>query len=236
MRGMSAQPSGPEQQRETTEPTKEPAAPRRFKWPLKAIGMGLGGMILGAVIGIAIEEAVASTGVLGPGLDAVIQEQQDGFSRIDAKLDELRQTTDPQRVEALTGDLVTLMARQQELAQRTREELAGAREEIERLKEQAIDAQGATTGATLWLRAGESATIGEGQNVIGVKVVEERYNRVRVNANGKDRFMTIGDTETFALRNGAMQVILKQAKTRSDGRVGFDVVRVDEAGAEINSE
>lgn len=189
--------------------------------------IGLVGMILGAIVGVAVESAISATGLLGPGLDELIQEQIAGFDSINAKLEELRGTTDPEQVAVLTGELQSMLAAQEALVQRSHEELRGARQEIERLKQAALEAQGSAVGANLWLKPGEGATIVHAENVLSV--IRAWPTRVRVNAAGEFIDLNVGDAAEFPDGDSVVKVFFKQAEARADGRLGFDVVRAGDS-------
>jgi hypothetical protein len=78
---------------------------------LVAGAMALAAMIVGAIVGIAVQAGVESTGILGPSVEAVLEEQQANFSDINARLGELKsQSSDPAVRESLAG-LEKLLAR-----------------------------------------------------------------------------------------------------------------------------
>ena len=205
------------------------STPTRRGWPLRVV-FAIGGMILGALVGMAVQTAVSTTGVLGPGMDDLITEQSAGFQKLEAKLDALRKTTDPAQIKSTTADLGTLLAAQEKLAQRTTEELRGARGEIERLKEQALESNGATGGANLWLKPGESVTVGQAGTVLSLinfsgPTSGTRTTRVAVNVAGEQKILGVGDASQMKAGSDAYKIIYKQTAPRADGRVGFDVVK-----------
>jgi hypothetical protein len=187
-------------------------------------------MALGALVGMGVQAAVSTTGVLGPGMEDLITEQSAGFQKLEAKLDALRNTTDPAQIKSMATDLNTLLAEQEKLAQRTHEELRGARAEIDRLKEQALDAAGAAGGADLWLKPGESVTVGQAGTVLsfvnfGGPTSSTRTSRVAVNVAGEARTLGVGDAALVKAGSDTYRVIYKQTSPRADGRVGFDLVK-----------
>ncbi len=193
---------------------------------IRSSALGLGGMVLGALVGIAVQEAVASTGMLGPGLDVLIDEQNANFERIQSKLAELAAAEDLTTSQALAAELESLIAEQEELAHRAQDELRGARTEIARLKEEALEATGTAGGANLWLGIGESVTVGAPGNVLGLLRIQHG-NDVRVNVSGEVKEVLLGDFVEFPVGESTIRVFYKQAKPRQDGRVGFDVVLAD---------
>jgi chromosome segregation ATPase len=174
-------------------------------------------MIVGAIVGIAVQLGIESTGLLGPSLDALLQEQQSNFEEVNTRLDKLKASShDP----ALTEELVQLgklIKRQDELRQQAGLELAFLGEQVATLKQQALDDQGFSAGADFWLKPGESVSVGDDQHVLGV--VRKWTTAVDVILNGKKSRLSVGD----ALNTDACTVFFKQSLARSDGRVGFDL-------------
>jgi hypothetical protein len=186
---------------------------------------GIGGMVIGSLVGMAVNLAVAHTGVLGPGMEELISEQSAGFAKIDAKLEALRNITDPAQARALGAEIETLVEEQRALADRAGEELRGARAQIEQLQSELLEVRGATSGVDLWLREGEGATIGAKGNVFSV--LGFRGGAVTVNAGGERKNLLPGDAADFKVGDATYRVIYKLAERRADRRVGFDVVKVE---------
>lgn len=187
-------------------------------------------MILGALVGMAVQAAVSTTGVLGPGMEDLINEQSTNFQKLEAKLDALRNTTDPAQIKLMAADLQTLLAQQEKLTQRANEELRGARAEIDRLKEQALEASGTAGGADLWLKAGESVTVGQVGTVLSLvsfsgQTAGTRTQRAVLNVAGESKTLGVGDAAQVKAGGKTYKVIYKQIAPRADGRVGFDVVK-----------
>ena len=216
----------------SSQPVSSPQASSpqaRRRWPLR-IAFAVGGMVLGALVGMAVQAAVSTTGVLGPGMDDLISEQAAGFQKLQAKMDALRNTADPAQIKSMAADLGTLLAEQEKLARRTHEELRGARAEIDRLKEHALEAAGAAGGANLWLKPGESMTIGQSGTVLsfinfGGPTSGTRTSRVAVNVAGEPKTLGVGDAAMVSSGSDTYKIIYKQTAPRADGRVGFDVVK-----------
>lgn len=202
------------------EEMKTPAKPR--SWFLTCT-LALGGMVLGALVGIGVQEAIASTGALGPGLDVLIDEQDANFERVHAKLAALAGAGDVTTARSITTELQGLITEQEGFARRAKDELLGARAEIARLKEEALDARGTVGGANLWLGVGESVTVGEASSVLSLLAVYPN-NSIRVNAAGENKQIALGDSIEFGAQASRVRVFYKQAEARADGRVGFDVV------------
>ena len=183
----------------------------------------------GVVFGLAIESGVDATGILGPGVDQLIAQQSEGFQNLEAKLEALRNTTDPAQATKLTAELETLLQRQQQLGQRTEVELRTARAEIEKLRSEVLQTKGATTGADLWLKPGESITVaGKPGNNFGFTnfTYSGVTSEITANVSGKPLRMKIGDAADFPADKGTWQVIYKNTELRSDNRVGFDLIFV----------
>lgn len=186
-------------------------------------------VVIGVLFGLAIETGVGATGILGPGVDQLIAEQAEGFQNLEAKLEALRNTTDPEKAAKLTGEIETLLGRQQQLGQRTETELRAARAEIEKLRAEVLEAKGATTGADIWLMPGESITVaGKAGNVFGFNsfTFSNNTSDITVNVSGERTRLKIGDAAEFPADNGTWKVIYKIGEKRSDDRVGFDLVFV----------
>lgn len=229
----SPEQDGPEQDSSPTGEQKPPAEDSAVKAVGKKIvahPVGkLGAVIFGAMIGLAVETGVDATGILGPGVDQLIAEQSAGFHNLEAKLEALRNTTDPEEAKKLTVELETLLTRQQQLGQRTETELRVARAEIEKLRTEVLESKGATTGADTWLLPGESITVaGRAGNNFGFNnfTFSGHTKDITVNVNGEKDRMEVGDAAEFPADKGVWKVIYKVAEKRSDGRVGFDIVFV----------
>lgn len=182
-------------------------------------------MIAGALVGTVVNIALSSTGLMGPGMEELISEQSAGFAQIDAKLDALRATSDPVQAKTLASEIQTLLTQQETIADRTADELRGARSQIEQLQAELLEVRGATSGVDLWLREGEGATIGAKGNVFSV--LGFRSGQVSVNAGGERKSLLPGGAVEFTIGSDTYRVIYKQAERRADRRVGFDVVKVE---------
>ncbi|MGB5353991.1 MAG: hypothetical protein WBN32_10310 [Woeseia sp.] len=179
--------------------------------------IALGGMIVGAVVGIAVQAGVESTGILGPSVEALLEEQQANFSDINARLVELKdQSSDPAVMKSLT-DLERLLARQGELQSKANSELTVLADQVANLRQASLDERGFSGGADFWLGSGESVAVGDRKNVMGVTRVWGEV--VDVNLNGEKSSMSVGD----ALTTPDCTVFYRQGRRTNDGRVGFDV-------------
>jgi len=58
--------------------------PKRIKKKTRLLAgsAALGGMIVGALVGIGVQQGVESTGLLGPGIDELVQEQASNFVQV----------------------------------------------------------------------------------------------------------------------------------------------------------
>ena len=198
-------------------PEKKKNASFLTKPRLVAAGIALGGMIVGSFVGIGVQMGVESTGLLGPSVEALLEEQEANFSDINARLQDLKnQSTDPAVKKSLT-DLGKLLARQGELQNQANTELAYLGKQIANLKQESLDERGFAGGADFWLKTGESVSIGDRQNVFGL--TRDWGKVVDVNLNGAKARLKVGDT----VDTDSCTVFFKQAVQRADGRVGFDV-------------
>jgi hypothetical protein len=130
--------------------------------------VGLGGMVLGAVVGLAVQTGVRSTGILGPSVDALMAEQQSNFDDMTARLDELRQLPVDAEVKAGLDELGNALARQDELARQSNAEIAYLVEQVASMREQQLAESGFSGGADFWLKSGESVTVGPDAQVFGL--------------------------------------------------------------------
>jgi hypothetical protein len=190
---------------------------------IAAGALALGGMIVGAVVGIAVQAGIESTGMLGPSVESLIAEQGSNFASLQSKLDELGDlSTDPEINRRLT-ELRDLMARQEALQARANTELANLSGSVADLKQQALSEQGFAAGtADFWLDAGESVTVGNDGNVFAV--VRKFNGYVQANMNGERKNMNAGDTFDVESGDRTCTVLLKRIHSaETGGRAGFDV-------------
>lgn len=180
-------------------------------------GLAVGGMVMGALVGIAIQVGVESTGLLGPSVEALLEEQEENFYEMTAQLEVLRNKSDDPEIRTSLANFGKLLARQAELQSRSNSELNFLNEQIADLEQQSLDKRGFASGADFWLKAGESVSIGDRQNVFGM--TRNRGFAVDVNLNGVSTRMKVGDT----VSTDSCTIFFKQSVERADGRVGFDV-------------
>ncbi|MGB5628564.1 MAG: hypothetical protein WBM57_04300 [Woeseiaceae bacterium] len=179
--------------------------------------IALGGMIVGAVVGIAVQAAVDSTGILGPSVEELLEEQEANFGDINARLAELKDAASDPAVKRSLVDLEKLLARQGELQSQANSELAWLGDQVSSLRQASLEERGFSGGADMWLSSGESVAVGDRSNVLGVTKIWGET--VDVNLNGEKSRMKVGD----AVSTEACTVFFKQRRRDVDGRVGFDV-------------
>jgi hypothetical protein len=184
---------------------------------LKTGATGLGGMIVGAIVGIAVQVGVESTGMLGPSVDELLTEQQENFDEVNARLDRLKSTNKDPELNREIAQLASLLRRQDELRQQASTELTLLSDQVATLRQQSLEEQGFSGGADTWLKAGESISVGDNRNSFGVTRVWS--TAVDVNLNGEKSRMAAGDS----VSTEQCQVFFKQPVRQQDGRVGFDV-------------
>ncbi len=177
----------------------------------------LGGMIVGAVVGIAVQVGIESTGILGPSVDTLLAEQESNFNEVNSRLDKLRESTDDPDLSRELNKLAELIEHQDELRQQASSELAFLGDRVAALKEQNLAERGFSGGADFWLGVGESVNVGDDRHVLGV--VRNWSTAVDVIMNGKKSRLSVGDS----VSSDTCTVFFKQAVQRDDGRVGFDV-------------
>lgn len=184
---------------------------------LKGGGTALAGMVVGAVVGIAVQAGVESTGMLGPSVDSLLAEQQENFNEMHLRLDSIRTSTDDPGLNRELTQLAELIHQQDALRQRANTELAFLGGQVATLREDSIAERGFAGGADFWLKPGESVSIGDSRHVLGVIRTWQTAVDVVVN-NEKSRLSVGGMVST-----DDCDVFFKQSVAREDGRVGFDV-------------
>ena len=177
----------------------------------------LGGMIVGAIVGIAVQVGVESTGMLGPSVDELLFEQESNFGEIHSRLDTLRQSAGDSEMGEEIRALAALIERQDELRKEASTELEYLGGQVASLKQESLSERGFAGGADFWLATGESVNVGDDRHVIGV--VRTWHTAVDVVMNGQKARLSVGDS----LSTDDCTVFFKQAVKRDDGRVGFDV-------------
>jgi hypothetical protein len=188
---------------------------------LTAVALALGGMIVGSLVGIAVQVGVETTGLLGPSVEALIAEQESNFDDMTAKLEALRtMETGPEMARGI-DELGRLLSRQAELQQQSSQELALLGKQVASLRQQSLEEKGFAGGADVWLDAGESVSVGDTDHVFGV--VRTWANEVDVKLNGRKSRLTVGDSVNVEAANTDCTVFVKQARRSEDGRFGFDV-------------
>lgn len=178
----------------------------------------LGGMVVGAIVGIAVQVGVEATGILGPSVDALLAEQQTGFDEVNARLDDLRRSTDDPALEKELVALSQLLQQQDELRRKAGSELTLLSNELAALRSQSLEKRGFAGGADVWLGVGESISVGDNNSVFGVNRMWK--TAVDVNLNGKKSRLNVGDS----ISTDKCNVFFRQAMREDDSRAGFDIV------------
>ena len=201
------------------------AAPPRWKrllhFKVRDAAKVIGGMVLGTLVGAAVQKGLQTTGLMGPGVGALIAEQQNKFAEVNGKLDALRQLSSDPEVQRALGELGTLVQQQSALTQQTEQQLKLMAAEMAASKERELAERGMSGGADFWLKGGESFNLGARDQVFG----PQWWNRgvVQVNLSGMTKRLNVGDVIEFAAGDGSCKVFYKQATPRDDGRLGFDL-------------
>jgi hypothetical protein len=207
------------------EPDPAPRPAARQPWlertRLIAVGTAVGGMILGALVGMAVQAGVESTGLLGPSVETLIAEQSSNFDAVNSRLDALQKLSSDPEVSRQLGDLAALIGRQNDLNRQATAELRYLEAQVADLREQQVAEAGHAGGADFWLKGGESVTVGSAGQVFAV--IGARANLVDVNLSGTRTRMTVGDALSAANGPRPCTIFYKQATPRDDGRIGFDL-------------
>jgi hypothetical protein len=181
----------------------------------------LGGMILGTLVGIGVNKAIATTGLLGPGVSTLIAEQKTNFDEVKGKLDALQQTSTEPEVQRALAEIGQLLQKQGELAARSEQQMRLLAQEAATSKERELAERGMSGGADFWLKGGESYNLGARDQVFAL----QGYLRgvAQVNLSGTVKRVSVGDVIEFDAGGTSCKVFFKQATPREDGRVGFDL-------------
>jgi hypothetical protein len=210
--------------RDAEEKEKRERTKRRNKIKAIAITSAFVGMVIGAVVEMFVQGAMESTGWFGPTLESVMSEQVANFDAIKKKLDALNAATTEADRERLRKELDELLKRQQVLTGQTHTELRRAQGEVETLREKSLTVTGSAGGADLWLKPGESVTVGSRENVFSLLSVESSH-RARVNISGKSSLLSPGDFVEAPTADGVWKVFYKQSSRGGDrSELGFDLV------------
>jgi hypothetical protein len=207
-------------------PAESPASPR-FKLPFKLpklrdAAVAVGGMVLGALVGTGVQQVLARTGVLGPGVDSLIAAQQANFVEVNSKLDTLRQVSSDPAAQRALAELRTLLTQQGALAAQTEQQLKVLSGEVAASKERELAERGMSGGADFWLKLGESMNLRSAENVFALRGYSQGLATVSLGGAAAKR-LAVGDAIDFTSGEEACKVFYKQATPRADGRIGFDV-------------
>ena len=186
-----------------------------------AVAVGLGGMVLGGIVGVAVQQGVESTGILGPSVDTLIAEQQSNFNDITARLDELKNLPVDNEVKAGLDELGIVLARQDELARQANAEIAYLNDQVASMRQQQLAETGYSGGADFWLKSGESVTVGPDRQVFGLLGARSTY--ADINLSGSRQRVSVGDAIPLPGEQSPCTIFYKQATPRADGRIGFDL-------------
>jgi hypothetical protein len=186
----------------------------------KSVLIGLGGMFAGAFVSVGVEQGLQSTGLLGPGVESLIAEQEANFTSVSQQLETLRNLPADPEVKRSLAELGTLLDRQNELGRHANAELAWLGDQVSAMREQQLAEAGFAAGADFWLKSGESVTVGGPDQVFAL--LGARATIADVNVNGKRQRITVGDVIPMPGSKNCT-VSYKLATPRGDGRVGFDV-------------
>jgi hypothetical protein len=182
-------------------------------------GLAFGGMIVGAIVGIAVQAGVESTGLLGPSVEVLLDEQEANFEDMTAQLEDLKGLADDPAIQKRLTEFGAMLARQGELQNRSSSELAYLSGQVASLEQQSLEDRGFAGGADVWLGVGESISVGDTSHVLGV--VRMWANAADVNFNGTRSRLSVGDTASVDGLD--CTVFLKQGRRKEDSRAGFDV-------------
>ena len=201
---------------------ESPARPRlKVPFRIRDAAVAVGGMVLGALVGTGVQQTLQRTGLLGPGVDSLIAEQQANFTDLKAKLDSLRQVSkDPEAQRAL-AELSALLQKQSALATQSEQQLRLMANEVASSKDRQLAESGMSGGADFWLKIGESMNLGARDQVFALQGYGNGI--VQISLSGEVKRLAVGGVVEFTAGDRACKVFYKQATPRQDGRVGFDL-------------
>jgi len=205
----------------TSTPKNRLATLKHVKLRARDGASALGGMILGTLVGITVNKAIATTGILGPGVSTLLAEQKTNFDAVNGKLDALRQTSTDPEVQRALAEIGQLLQKQTTLAQQSEQQLRLLAQETAASKDRELAERGLSGGADFWLKGGESFNLGARDQVFAVQAYAR--GAVRVNLSGTVKLLAVGDVMEFSTDDQSCKVFFKQATPREDGRVGFDL-------------
>jgi hypothetical protein len=181
----------------------------------------IGGMILGTLVGAAVQKGLRSTGLMGPGVETLIAQQQSNFTEVNGKLDALRKVSSDPAAQRALNELSALLQKQNTLSQETAQQLKLMASEVSASKDRDLAEHGIAGGADFWLKVGESYNLVARDQVFALQGYGA--GAVQVSLNGTVKRLNVGDVVEFAAGDRKCKVFYKQAKPRADGRVGFDL-------------
>ncbi len=195
---------------------------RRFLHPkLRDAVKVIGGMILGTLVGAAVQKGLRSTGLMGPGVETLIAQQQSNFTEVNGKLDALRKVSSTPAAQRALNELSALLQKQNTLSQETAQQLKLMASEVSASKDRDLAEHGIAGGADFWLKVGESYNLVARDQVFALQGYGGGV--VQVSLSGTVKRLNVGDVVEFDAGDRKCKVFYKQAKPRADGRVGFDL-------------
>jgi hypothetical protein len=181
----------------------------------------VGGMVVGTLVGAGVQKGLQSTGLMGPGVETLIAEQQSNFTEVNSKLDALRKVSSDPAAQRALSELSALLQKQSALSQQTEQQLKLMASEMSTSKERELAERGVSGGADFWLKTGESYNLKTRDQVFALQGYGQGI--AQVSLNGTVKRLRVGEVVDFMAGERACRVFYKQATPRQDGRVGFDL-------------
>jgi hypothetical protein len=181
----------------------------------------VGGMIVGTLVGAGVQKGLQSTGLMGPGVETLIEQQQSNFAEVNGKLDALRKVSSDPAAQRALNELSVLLQKQATLSQQAEQQLKLMASEMSTSKERELAQRGMSGGADFWLKTGESYNLRTRDQVFALQGYGNGI--VQVSLNGAAKRLRVGEVVEFMAGERACKVFYKQATPRADGRVGFDL-------------
>ena len=199
---------------------------QRAGWKARVRWLGtLGGFVAGLVIGPYASELVvrSNPGFFGPNNQNIIEEQQENFGRLEETLAALGSARPGDaEYDGLVGKLTGLLQEQRVLAQEKDELFKATDVAGQEMKEQLLKKCGKTGSVDFWVQPGRSMVLRDPGQVFSV-IRGLSGNTVRVNLNGKQSRLAVGDRLELETSGGVCEVIYRQDDRQGKG-YGFDLV------------
>lgn len=182
--------------------------------------------VAGFILGPYAEEMLSrvNPGFFGPDNQQIIDDQRDGFTKLENKLAELKLNAgkDP-KTAMLIGELASMIEEQKTLAARKDEMFKAVDVEKQMLSKELLDAKGTSGAVGFWLKPYESVKLKDPTKVFSFARISTNSNTIQANISGEKTSMYVGDKLRVETANGPYLVVYRYGQRKSDSRHGFDL-------------